>query len=206
VALTVYALITILMWCQMIKQNRIASQSLRESTESFRIDERAWVEVLPMVPHLYYPRTKKNPAISSYDMYLRNTGRTEAHDIQLRIAPGMQGPVGVADQPGIETFTQDRMLFGRAPGTTDIPTVNSVPKELARQETSTVPTLWRGAEPRGKGAGTFVSFLIGRVDYIDAFGVKHWYTFCFYIGDAEGSLQNCKYGNKEDQNPELPPN
>jgi len=48
VAVSIYALITVLMWCQMIKQNRIASAALLQSTESFRIDERAWIEIEPI--------------------------------------------------------------------------------------------------------------------------------------------------------------
>src|ERR1700690_1118800 len=43
VAAGIYALISLLIWRQMIKQNKIASSALTQSTKSFRIDERAWM-------------------------------------------------------------------------------------------------------------------------------------------------------------------
>jgi hypothetical protein len=46
-------------------------------------------------------------------------------------------------------------------------------------------------------------FLIGRIDYKDAFSVSHWNTFCFFI-DTNGALRYCREGNEEDRNPEVP--
>jgi dipeptidyl aminopeptidase/acylaminoacyl peptidase len=44
-----------------------------------------------------------------------------------------------------------------------------------------------------------------RIEYIDAFGVAHWKTFCFSIA-KNATIASCKSGNDEDDNPELPPN
>jgi hypothetical protein len=51
----------------------------------------------------------------------------------------------------------------------------------------------------------WVSYLIGRIDYADDFGVKHWIKFCFYVGEANGELWNCHEGNDEDRSPEIAP-
>ena len=42
-AVSAYAVVTAFMYCAMIEQNKIGSKALRQSTESFRMDERAWV-------------------------------------------------------------------------------------------------------------------------------------------------------------------
>jgi hypothetical protein len=52
----------------------------------------------------------------------------------------------------------------------------------------------------------FYDYLIGRIDYEDVFYIKHWRKFCFVAADSKGNLRDCKYGNDEDRNPELPSN
>jgi hypothetical protein len=203
VAASIYAFITILMWRQMNKQTEIASTVLRQSTESFRIDERAWLEIQPMSPTLYSPRNIKFPAVFSYEIYLKNLGKTEARDVHLRFSPNVQGSIEKGDEPSFAEFEQEKLLLGKVPSASGIPIFNPIPAVLAPGELPTAPLLWHGQEPT---EGQWVDYFIGRVDYIDAFGVNHWHKFCMFPGDAKGNLWHCKYGNDEDHNQELPTN
>ena len=45
-------------------------------------------------------------------------------------------------------------------------------------------------------------YMLGRIDYIDAFNVDHWVHFCFMIMNNKGELGHCQYGNDEDSNQE----
>src|SRR5450755_2151637 len=40
-AVSAYAVVTAFMWCAMIQQNKIANRALQQSTDAFRLDERA---------------------------------------------------------------------------------------------------------------------------------------------------------------------
>jgi hypothetical protein len=50
-----------------------------------------------------------------------------------------------------------------------------------------------------------VSEIIGRIDYLEEFGVQHWLGFCFYTASASGDLESCQAGNDQDHNPETTP-
>jgi hypothetical protein len=80
-----------------------------------------------------------------------------------------------------------------------------VPKTLAPGMVSSVPFPLNGQEPQVFPNGDIVSYLIGRIDYVDEFKVPHWMKFCFYVGNARGEIWNCQEGNDEDNNPEIPP-
>jgi hypothetical protein len=205
VAVSIYALITALMWCQMIKQNRIASAALLQSTESFRIDERAWIEIEPIKGTLFSSRTEKIGAGFQYPIYIRNVGKTVARDIQLRATRmGTQSSVTMGDSAEALKWEQDKLLLGKVPTASDIPVNNPVPKVLAPNTSSAVPVILNGQEPQYWPKDEGVSYLIGRIDYTDVFGIEHWMKFCFFVADSRGNLWNCKEGNDEDRNPELP--
>ncbi len=142
--------------------------------------------------------------IFTYRIYVRNLGRTEAHDIRLRFAPGTFGSRANAAQRGVETFWQDKFLLGKVAGAPAARMSNPTPTDLAPGETTTVPAIWNGSAPTS--GGMWVDYPIGRIDYTDAFGIEHWHSFCFFVADDQWALSNCKYGNNNDQNPELPPN
>lgn len=48
----------------------------------------------------------------------------------------------------------------------------------------------------------FLTTFSGRIDYVDAFRVSHWETFCYRVVDTSGVLEQCPTGNDEDDNPE----
>jgi hypothetical protein len=204
-AVAAYAVVTTFMWCQMMKQSRIAGETLRQSTESFRTDERAWVEIEPMKGYLFVPRTKEIGAAFQYPIYIRNVGKTVARDIQLRAnRQGSQGSITMGDNAEAIKWEQDKLLTGNVPTATDLPINNPVPKVLAPSTSSAVPLILNGQEPQYFPKDQWVSYLIGRVDYTDAFGIVHWMKFCFFVANPRGELWNCKEGNDEDNNPELP--
>lgn len=82
---------------------------------------------------------------------------------------------------------------------------NPVPRTLAPVTTAVVPFVLDGQEPKVYAKDEWVSFLIGRFDYADAFGISHWMKFCLYVANQRGELWNCHAGNDEDTNPEAPP-
>jgi hypothetical protein len=97
-------------------------------------------------------------------------------------------------------------LVGKVPSASDIPINKPIPKVLAPYTTSPVPFVLNGGEPKiFSGSSEWVSYIVGRIDYCDEFQVSHWLKFCFFVADSKGDLWNCKEGNDEDSNPEIPP-
>ncbi len=202
IAAAIYALISLAIWFQMIKQNKISSAELRQSTESFRVDERAWIEIQPIRPIPRTPASSGFGAMFTYDIFPKNVGKTPAYDIAVKAVRGapMSG-LSLGDNAD-EIMSYQRMLLKNTFGMPDVLISRRVPKTLGPGEVSNAPFDVYGQEPQ-KG---LYQFLIGRVDYTDAFRVQHWMTFCLFIADGKGDLQYCQQGNDEDRNPELPPN
>jgi hypothetical protein len=187
-------------WSAFIFRNQ-----LHDTSEAFRIDERAWVGLEPIKAIPVAARTKKIGAAFNYPIYIRNFGKTVARDVQLRAArSGPQSSITMGDNAERIKWTQEKLLTGAVPSASDIPTGNPVPKVLAPNTTSPVPITLYGQEPQYFSKDEWVSYIIGRIDYTDAFGVPHWVKFCFFVADAQGNLWNCKEGNDEDNNLEMP--
>lgn len=101
--------------------------------------------------------------------------------------------------------TQDGIFMNTNPKTGVGQIENPVPKVLAPGTVTVVPFVIDGQEPQVFPKLEWVSYLIGRIDYRDDFGIKHWMKFCFYVGERNGQLWNCHEGNDEDSSPETPP-
>jgi hypothetical protein len=206
IAASIYALISLAVWRQTIKQSTIAGAGLRQSTESFRIDERAWVELEPVKGTLSSARTGKIGADFSYPIYVRNFGKTVARNVQLRASrQGSQSSITMGDSAEALAWTQDKLLLGKVSTASGIPINMAMPKVLAPNTSSAIPIVLHGQEPQYFPKDEWVSYIIGRVDYADEFGIPHWVKFCFFVADAQGDVWYCKEGNDEDQNPENPP-
>ena len=200
-AALIYAGISALIWCQMVRQSNIANAALGQSTESFRIDERAWIEIQPINPVLRNPASSTFGALFTYNIYPKNVGKTAAFDIAVKATRGAPMSALSLGDNADEIASYQRMLMKNTFGMPDVLISRRVPKTLGPGEVSNAPFDMYGQEPQ-KG---LYQFLIGRVDYADAFRVPHWMTFCFFIADSRGNLQYCQYGNEEDRNLELPP-
>jgi hypothetical protein len=113
-AAVIYAGIGVFQWRQMRRQTRISSDTLRQSTESFRIDERAWIELEPIKPAtLFSPATKFIPRNSfMYELYPKNFGKTIARDVAMKgsVSGGSEGYGDSADQ--MERW-QDKFLLNQ---------------------------------------------------------------------------------------------
>jgi hypothetical protein len=208
VAVAIYALITVFMWCQMIKQSRIASKSLQQSTESFRIDERAWIEIDPIKPTLLSRSDATFSTLFTCNIYPKNVGKTVARDIVVK-AGDFGGPEEMGGNAEEMRNTQDKLLLDKfkdmGTGNPVIIPTNPVPKALAPNSMSPVPFRLTCQAPQVFPTGhQFIHYMVGRIDYCDQFQIKHWLKFCFYVVNARGEVWACKEGNDEDRNSETP--
>jgi hypothetical protein len=206
VAAGIYALISILVWCQMIKQNTIASVQLRQSIESFRMDERAWVELEPIQGVPFTPKDAKFGASFRYPISPKNVGKTVATNVQLRaLRNGIAGSREMGDDAKQISWLQDQLLLGKVTNESPtMPLVTPIPQTIAPQTESPVPVLLVGQEPQPPPNYEYVSYIVGRIDYTDAFSVSHWKKFCYFVSNYRGELMQCQEGNDEDKNAEGP--
>jgi len=163
-----------------------------------------WMEIEPVKPLLLSPRNDKFGVTFKYEMFPNNMGKTAARDIKFRSVPiPLAGYNSGSDRQFVD-FNQ-KILLGKVPSAADVPVNNPFPKVLPPQTASTVPFIYIGQEPQIFPKVQWASYFIGRIDYCDEFQVGHWLKFCFFVANSRGELWNCKEGNEEDTNAEIPP-
>jgi hypothetical protein len=176
-----------------LKQSK---RALDASIEMARRDQRAWVEIEPIKPIPFAKADGNFGASFQYEIYLKNVGKTVARDIVMH-ASRMDSGLALGDNADQIRRAQKILLHE------NLGDNNRMIKVLAPNTVSPVPLRLRAQEPQiFKSGNAFYSFLIGRIDYVDAFSVKHWMTFCYIISNSRGELLNSKEGNDEDNNPE----
>jgi hypothetical protein len=191
-------------WVATQQRNAMITQN-KVSTEAFRIDERAWVGIEPVKPLLKVPRSGKFGAGFDYEIYLKNTGKTVARCAEIRVPKqASQSSITMGDHAEIIDNIQNNFLLGKFKNSENMPIIRSASKVLAAGQTTTIPLSLFGQEPQIFTNDEWVSYFVGRVDYADEFGVQHWVKFCFFVADSKGNPWYCKYGNDEDNNPEIP--
>jgi hypothetical protein len=189
------------------RQADSTQKQLEHSIESFRIDERAWLEIEPPSPVLKMAASAAiGGALFTYDFYLKNVGKTAAFNIAVR-APraAIDSGIELGDNPRGIALVQKQIMTkgffgGVSPSDEIILLSERNAKTLGPGVRAFSPFQLYGQEPRFQR----YRFLVGRIDYEDAFYVSHWSTFCFYV-DTGGALRYCREGNEEDKNPETPP-
>jgi hypothetical protein len=185
----------------------IAKQTLQDSIESFRIDERAWVELEPIKPTLLAPANTNQPTFFSCSIYPKNVGKTVATNVVVKaVSLGRGGEFN----PSEMRMTQDKFLLDKfkESGTSKhvLVPANPVPKVLAPNTTANAPFIVDcQAIKTFPTGGSWYTFVVGRIDYCDQFNVRHWRKFCFFVASSRGDVWNCKEGNDEDSNPEIEP-
>lgn len=193
---------------QMQNASMEARESMDRSTESFRTDERAWVEIEPIKPILAAPRQVGFGTVFRYELYPRNAGKTVARNIVVKAQTSVAN-IDFGNHADFLRNGQDKLLLDKfTEGSSGKPVIiprNPVPKVLAPNTASSVPFILAGQEPQVLPKSQIVSYLIGRIDYMDEFQITHWLKFCFFVANAKGDLWNCQEGNDEDHNPEIPP-
>ena len=197
-AVAAYAVVTMFMWCAMINQNKIAIRALKQTTENFRTDERAWVEIDPIHPSLIKPADDTFSATFECNIFPKNVGKTPALDIEAR-ATDIMSIDGWDDNAENVTRAQDMLYTALGPEVFH----SHVPRVLAPNSVSPVPfrLTCPAAKPFPSGH-TETHYLIGKFNYCDKFNVRHWLKFCFYVANAKGEIWACKEGNDEDRNDE----
>ncbi len=182
--------------------------ALNRNIDQFRIDERAWVEIDPIKPILVAPPSPPFGYVYRYEVYPKNMGRTAAFDVTVK-AQSSQSDISMGTHADWMHNWQDKMLLDKftymGTGKPVIVPRNPVTRTLAPNTISAVPFILTGQEPTIYPTSEMVSFLVGRIDYLDQFKVPHWLKFCFFVANARGELWNCQEGNDEDRNPETPP-
>jgi hypothetical protein len=185
-----------------------ATQNMKNTEEFFRMDERAWVEIEPVKPTILISPVPIFGTIYSYNLFPKNVGKTLARDVVMRINQGTNGPWIVSQSEILIRLEQDKLLMGKLRDQLGkiVPVENDrpIPRVLAPGISSPTPYVATGPAPVHSDKTINYGFLIGRIDYVDAFNIPHWMKFCFVILNLKGDLANCKYGNDEDRNPETP--
>ncbi len=188
---------------QLCTMNQAAETSRREllnTINSFREDERAWVEIgnIRQAPQRMIPKVG---LIFRYELTLRNVGKTVARDVRLTVLVPQGSYAGITSKSAIAAYLEPKPPKGMelSRWKPEIPGAQS----LAPAADAPVPAIVFAAEPHGKPAegGPINSELLGEVTYLDAFGANHWMHFCYLVFEG-GKLFNCPYGNEEDKNPE----
>ncbi len=180
-----------------------AERSLKASIIASRLEERAWVEIAPMKATKIAGTPFKT---FGYDLIPKNVGKTAARGIVVRVAPQLIVSIQDTESASSIHVWQDKYLTGRIKiklrGRLEaLPkTKRAEQKVLGPGEAFSIPIHLSGSEPSDDSK--MVSELIGRVDYMDEFDVRHWMRFCFFVVDPEGDLGICKAGNDEGHNPE----
>jgi len=190
-------------WSAWVFQGQLteARKTTRVSIESFRVDERAWIEIQPIQPTLKSLASNLFGALFTYNIFPKNVGKTAAYDITAKATRGAPMSALSLGDNADEIASYQEMLEENKFGMPDDLVSRRVPRMLGPGEISNAPVDMYGQEPQ-KG---LYQFLIGRVDYTDAFQIRHWVAFCFFIADGKGNIQYCKYGNDTDRNSEVPP-
>jgi hypothetical protein len=163
---------------------RAAEMSLNANITASRLDERAWIEIAPMKPL----DVVAGPYTSfSYNLIPKNVGKTAARKIVVRVVPLLLGTIQQTKSASFIHHWQEEILLGKGRGKrVGIPVFlpNSQRREqevLGPGEAFPVPIVLGGSAPSTNQQNSpVVSEIIGRIDYLDEFGIQHWLGFCFY--------------------------
>jgi hypothetical protein len=191
IVVAVYTRIAYHQWEQM-------RRATGDSEESFRLDERAWIEIEPIKPILLVRDAADTGDLFTCNIYLRNLGKTVASNISVRAADPMSTD-GWDENAQVVSKSQDMIP-------SEIPS-SRVPRVLAPNEIAAAPFRLDCQAPQTfKSGHQMIHYLIGRIDYVDQFRIPHWKRFCYFVVNNRGEIWNCQQGNDEDKNPETPPN
>ena len=175
------------------------NKTYRSTVESFRVDERAWVEIEPIKPILLTPADQQFSATYTCDIFLKNVGKTSAFNIEARASDVMS--IDGWDDKADDVERTHNMLYSPE-ALADI-SLAHVPRVLAPNSTSPVPfrLTYQATKPFPSWHNE-VHYLIGKVNYCDQFNVAHSLRFCFFVSNNRGEIWACKNGNDEDRNDE----
>jgi hypothetical protein len=182
-------------------------QQMGDSRIFFQTDERAWVELVRPKP----VRDNRNPAFRPglrYDLFFHNSGKTPALNIEAAVITIRDAPESDPDALERIQRLQDFYLVrkNQRKSVQDGLTLfaNTQPVLAPGVDTVTAIPQWASYQSKLPSQKDWPAYIIGRVDYVDVFKVRHWMKFCFYLADTKGTLWYCKHGNDEDRTTETP--
>jgi hypothetical protein len=173
-----------------------AQKTLTHSIEAFRVDERSWVVIgsIDKTP-LIVTGHPSRPEAFIYKIWLKNVGKTVARNVHVLVTEPVDTGMLMFSEQGIR-MTQDQLFRQNDdPSKRSITPYKNGPQTIAPGATAVAPI-----EANSPYIGSF-QYVIGRIDYFDAFNTSHWTHFCFSITGG-GELAYCQYGNDDDNNPE----
>jgi len=203
----------------------LVALQIRDTRASFKVDERARVELESVNKVKRTFQLVGGPIITdeTYELYPKNVGKTLARKVVMKAVafPAVVKLMEASDIECIEGLLKPDArvveILNRSAGlcrdvaSRQVSDFGSavIPPVLAPEEKSITPYVLRSS---GKGntpvavAGSDV--IVGRIDYLDEFGGNHWKTFCVYdthevvnrvISDK---FLSCTHGNSEDEDPD----
>ncbi|MGH9716778.1 MAG: hypothetical protein ACRD4R_08620 [Candidatus Acidiferrales bacterium] len=180
------------------------SETLRNSIQSFRLDERAWIEIGKIETIAYPPDPPNFGTTFKFGFYPKNVGKTVATDVTIHLENVFGNDMLLTNEKGIRMF-EDQLFKQQGTNRRSLTPDKPGPQVLSPGELSVAPVYVGGQEPKRMGDGSYWdTYIIGRIDYVDAFGTHHWKHLCLTTTDARGDLAYCQYGNDEDKTPEKP--
>jgi len=196
------------------KASEVAASAARDAVNNsvvqFRTDERAWLELEPLTDAkaILSERAKQEAPDArplARNVIIKNYGRTIAKDISIRVTFSSEPETYGNDSENLK-IAEEALRLGKNTNTDPSKAIYifrpSIPKSLAPQTPLIAPFPIGGIEYQTNKESR-QPFVVGRIDYVDAFGVCHWKTFCLHI-TKEGQSY-CQAGNDEDTNPEVAP-
>lgn len=193
------------------KSANAAHDAVDNSIQQFRVDERAWLELesFQNKPVEMTPALKRAfPGLRAFaqGVTIRNYGRSIARNISVRL-----NMTNAAESFGKNSeklrITEEALRLGRntAKNKSDWVYIFRAPiaTSLAPGSTTNATMPFAGLPHHAEGGKDVFPYIVGRIDYTDAFGVPHWKTFCFQLTETDRSY--CETGNDEDSNPESLP-
>ena len=166
-----------------------------DSQANTRLDERAWLQVaVEKTGNDFVAGTQSSPVAFRYFLRVHNYGKTAAKNIEYKVGPSPRSSISMNKSKRFVAMSQN-ILRGKVPTAKDIPVNQPGPRTLVPNSDVPVPITTSGQPPQVSSSDQWVSYIIGRVDYKDAFGGPHWYTFCYYIANDRGDLRTCFVGN-----------
>lgn len=170
----------------------------------FRVDERAWVEIEKVEKIDTFPPDPPFATIFKYSFSVKNFGKTVAKDVRIRL-DNMNGETAFESNQRAIRMYQDSLWRDGKSGRRIVTPDKPGPQTIVPSGAFTIPVYSVGQEPTQSGGKFTYGFMLGRIDYTDAFETNHWVRFCFMIVNSKGELGHCQYGNDEDHNPEKEP-
>jgi len=182
-----------------------AQKSLDTTIEQDRMDQRAWVVIDSIEKTATFPPNPPFGTIFKFSIFPKNVGKTVARDVRIH-SENPDASASFMENRHAILMSEDQLFHLSGTNKRAVMPDNPGPQALAPKAQSPVPVFSGGQEPKRYSDGQFrYSFILGRIDYTDAFGVSHWTHFCYFISNSRGELANCKYGNDQDSNGEKVP-